>query len=148
MKLISVLSRPVLAASVAALALSAGCVLTSTKAPPPPTTVPPPPAADPMLTADGQHFAAARTYLGECAPAGSRGGCYSVTFAPDGSYSHVLLDAAITGTYVIAGAQVHFTPSGAAPAQTMTLSADRTKLDDFVYQPPVTQVPTQGPIVP
>ena len=38
---------------------------------------------------------------------------------------------------------VQLTPGGAAPPSTMTLSADRTKLDDYVYQPPT---PEQGPI--
>ncbi|MBK9036519.1 MAG: hypothetical protein IPL61_35605 [Myxococcales bacterium] len=148
MKLSSLALRSVLAASIAALA--AGCVLTSSKAPPPPSGGPVAPAADPALTADGQHFAASRTYQGECAPPGSRGGCYSVTLEPDGGYRHVLLDAAITGTYVISGSQVQFTPAGSAPPETMTLSADRTRLDDFVYQPAdgPTQGPVQGPIVP
>ena len=94
-----------------------------------------PPAGDPLLTADGHHFAASRTYQGECMPAGSRGGCYSVTLEPDGTFRHWLLDAAVTGTYSIDGDQVALTPNGGAEPSTMTLSADRTKLDDFVYQP-------------
>ena len=104
-------------------------------APPAPTPAVQPPASDPLLTTDGQHFAATRTYQGECAPAGGRGGCYTITLEPDGSYRHVLLDAAVTGTYVITGAAVHLTPSGDMPPATMTLSADRTHLDEFVLQP-------------
>ena len=129
--------RSVLAASAASLSLAA-CVV-HTNPPPPPGDRPP--APDPMLTADGQHFAVSRTYQGECAPAGSRGGCYSVSLEPDGSYRHMLLDAPISGTYAIAGDKVNFTPAGAAPPSTMTLSADRTRLDDYVYQPPTQQVP-------
>jgi hypothetical protein len=92
--------------------------------------------ADPLLAADGKHFAADRTYQGECMPAGSRGGCYSVTLNADGSYRNWLLDAAMMGTYEIKGDQVMLTPNaGDAPERTMTLSADRTKLDDYVYQP-------------
>ena len=75
------------------------------------------------------------------APAGSRGGCYSVTLDPDGTYRHMMLDAAITGTYQIDGSTVAFKPNGEAQPTTMTLSADRTRLDDFVFQTPVQQVP-------
>lgn len=87
---------------------------------------------DGVLTADGKHFAADRLYKGECV--GGRGGCYSITLRADGTYSHMLLDAAMLGTYVIDGDQVQLTPDGDAPPQTMTLSADRMKLDDFVYE--------------
>lgn len=126
----------------AVLSLSAAaCIVHTGKPRPAPGTTEP--AGDPVLTADGTHFAASRTYQGECAPAGSRGGCYSISLEPDGSYRQVLLDAAITGTYVVSGATVQLTPGGAAPPSTMTLSADRTKLDDYVYQPPT---PEQGPI--
>lgn len=95
----------------------------------------PQPGGDPLLTADGKHFAASRFYKGECMPAGSRGGCYSITLEPDGTYSHMLLDAAMRGTYVIEGDQVNLIPDGDAQRQTLTLSADRTKLGDFTYEP-------------
>lgn len=127
---------------VAAASLSlAACIVHTNGGPATPPPGDRPATPDPMLTTDGQHFAASRTYQGECAPAGSRGGCYSVSLEPDGSYRHMLLDAPITGTYVIAGDKVNFTPAGAAPPSTMTLSADRTRLDDYVYQPPTQQVP-------
>lgn len=93
-------------------------------------------SGDALLAADGKHFAVSRTYQGECMPAGSRGGCYSVTLDPDGSFRNWLLDAAIIGTYEIEGDLVKLTPTGDAPPSTMTLSADRTKLDDYVYLEP------------
>lgn len=99
------------------------------------------PVVDPALTADGHHFATARHYQGACAPAGSRGGCYALDFQPDGSYRQWLLDAAMTGSYDIAGDKLTLTPSNPAAPATMTLSADKTKLDDYVYQPPTAQVP-------
>lgn len=126
------------------LALVAGCPAhTVEPAPtpevaPPPEVVPPPVQAgtDPLLTADG-HFAVARTYKGECAPAGSRGGCYSITLEPDGHFRHMLLDAAVSGTYVVKGDAVNLTPEGAMPPSSMPLSADRTRLGDYVYQPAI-----------
>ena len=128
-----------LALALAALAPLAGCPApAATPAPvePTPTTTDPQPPAstDPVLTADGRHFAAARTYQGECAPAGSRGGCYSLTLEPDGRFRHMLLDAAVSGTYVIAGDQVQLTPDGAAPPQSLPLSPDRGKVGDYVLK--------------
>ena len=136
MKLADIVRRTVLAITLgSSLVLAAGCPAGG--GPPPPPVVQPPTDADPLLTTDGRHFAAVRTYKGECMPAQSRGGCYSVTLQPDGQFRNVLLDAAIIGTYVIDGNAVHLTPSGAAPPSTMTLSADRNRLDDFVYEPSV-----------
>ncbi|MBP8808973.1 MAG: hypothetical protein KBG48_03375 [Kofleriaceae bacterium] len=133
MKLFASIVCPALAAAVA---LTSACVISSTPPAPPPTTGgPSTPAGDPMLTPDGRWFAAERTYQGDCAPAGTRGGCYSITLRPDGSFRHMLLDAAVAGTYAIAGAQVTLTPGGDAAPETMTLSADRTKLGDYVLQP-------------
>lgn len=140
MKLFASIVCPALTA---ALALTSACVITSKPAPPPPVTSPA--AGDPLLTPDGRWFAAERTYQGECAPAGSRGGCYAITLRPDGSFRHMLLDAPLTGTYAIAGDQVTLTPSGEAAPQTMTLSADRTKLGDYVLQPSVPPVGQTAP---
>ncbi|MCE9572257.1 MAG: hypothetical protein K8W52_03805 [Deltaproteobacteria bacterium] len=137
MKISRLVVRTLLAASLAATTLACG----SPKAPP---VAAQPPAADPLVTADG-HFAASRTYQGECMPAGSRGGCYSITLEPDGSYRHVLLDAPVTGTYAITGDDVHLTPSGDLPPATMTLSADRSHLGDYVYQPPAPETAPTAP---
>ena len=128
------LSTTLLALLAASVTSLAGCPAPKGSAPPP--THEPPTGGDPLLSADGHHFAATRTYKGECMPAGTRGGCYSVTLDADGTFSHMLLDAAVTGTYSIDGDAVTLTPSGAAEPSTMTLSADRLRLDDFVYQPP------------
>ena len=124
--------------ALASLLLAGAChgsstVTTPTTGNQPPVTQ----SGDPLLAADGKHFAADRTYKGECMPAGSRGGCYSITLDPDGHYRNWLLDAAISGTYEIAGAEVRFTPEGDAPPSTMTLSADRTTLDDYRFEPAV-----------
>lgn len=140
MKLIASFASCVLVAGVAAL--SSACVITSTKPAPPPTTGS---SADPLLTADGRWFASERLYQGACAPAGTRGGCYSITLRPDGSYRHMLLDAALAGTYVIAGDQVTLTPSSPAEPQTMTLSSDRMRLGDYAYQPPAPPVGQTAP---
>ena len=133
------LSRPVVRVLLGgALVLLAGCPAGGAMPAPSQGSQSPvqqPPGDDAALSADGKHFAITRTYKGECMPAGSRGGCYSITLEPDGAYSHMLLDAAMTGSYVIEGNQVKLTPGGPATASAMTLSADRTRLDDYVYQP-------------
>ena len=120
------------------IALVAACPARSAAPAPGPVVEPSPVQSDPdpLITADG-HFAAARTYQGECMPAGSRGGCYSITLEPDGQFRHMLLDAAVTGTYVIKGDNVDLTPSGSTPPSTMVLSADRATLGDYAYQPAV-----------
>ena len=130
MKFTSLVSRSLL---VAGLAVSSFAACGSLKAPA--TSEPQPLAHDPLVDTSG-HFVASRTYQGECMPAGSRGGCYSITLEPDGSYHQVLLDATVSGTYAIAGDDVHLTPAGDMPPATMTLSADRSHLGDYVYQPP------------
>src|SRR4051794_19637445 len=55
------------------------------------------------LGPDGTHVAAERVYEGRCAPAGSRGGCVTITLRPNGTYRNWQYDAAIDGTYTIAG---------------------------------------------
>jgi hypothetical protein len=62
----------------------------------------------PSLSADGKRFAKDTKYQGTCAPPGSRGGCYSFTFHPDGQAEHELLDATAHGTYRIEGHVVVF----------------------------------------
>jgi hypothetical protein len=93
------------------------------------------------LTADGKFLAEQREFVGPCAPAGSRGGCHTITLSPDGTYRNMLYDAAITGTYEIKDGAVHLsaaTPEAPTPAP-LTLSADLTKLSDgtteFVFAP-------------
>lgn len=125
------LTSTLLALALSSIAFLTACPARTTDPKTPPTD----PAGDPLLTPDGRHFASSRTYQGECMPAQSRGGCYSFTFAPDGTYRQMLLDAAVTGTYEISGDTVSFKPDGDMPPSTMTLSADRTKLDDYTYQP-------------
>lgn len=133
MKLVSALRRLVVATTLLAPLALTGCPARAVT--PPPAPVVHPPTTDPMMAADGKHFAMTRLYKGQCV--GGRGGCYSVTLEPDGSFRNMLLDAAITGSYVIAGDEVQLTPNGGALPSTMTLSADRTRLDDFVYEPAV-----------
>lgn len=91
-------------------------------------------AGDGALTVDGRHFAAERVYQGECAPPGTRGGCHTLTLRPDGSFRNWLFDAGLEGSYVIEGDSVVLTPSGAAPPERLTLSADRTRLGDLTLQ--------------
>jgi len=101
-------SRAILLACV--LGCSGPATSTTTSAPTTPTTpATPTPANDGTFTADGKHFAAERIYEGNCAPAGSRGGCYRLTLRPDGTMEYFMLDAGVQGTYVIEGDAVTFT---------------------------------------
>lgn len=68
-------------------------------------------------------------------PAGTRGGCHTITFYPDGTYRNFLFDAAVTGTYAIAGSAVTLTASDPAMTQTLTLSADGAMLDTLALKP-------------
>lgn len=72
----------------------------------PPVATPPASTPPSLLSADGAHFADERVYEGDCAPAGSRGGCHTITFRPDGTQRNFLFDAAIDGHYTIHGATV------------------------------------------
>lgn len=110
----------------------AACGSTAT---PTSTTTPPPAEPAAYLSADGTHFAAERVYEGDCMPAGTRGGCHTITFRPDGSYRNFLFDAAMEGTYTIAGSTVNLAASDPAMNQALTLSADGTKLDTLTFKP-------------
>ena len=102
------------------LALLAGC--------PKPSAIPPKPPVE-QLTANGKHFATERIYEGECAMVGSRGGCHTITFRPDGTYRDFLFDAGIEGTYEISGTDVTLTSTDTTlPPEKLTLSADRAQL--------------------
>jgi hypothetical protein len=130
------LTRRILIACVG-LGLGGACHPGAPSAPAtPPVTTPTPPATGGGLTADGRHFATERVYQGECAPAGSRGGCHTITLRPAGTYRNFLFDAAIDGTYEIRGDVVTLRGSDASmPAEQLTLSADRTRLGDLTLQP-------------
>jgi hypothetical protein len=90
------------------------------------------PAQTSPLGPDGKHVAAERVYEGRCAPAGSRGGCVTITLRPDGTYRNFLYDAAIDGTYTIVDHTL--TLNGPSGNETMTFSADWEKLDDLALK--------------
>ncbi len=135
------LARSVSLSGSLALVLLGGCAASSPSGPAsgsaPPTPVDPAPTlASPstLLGADGKHFAAERVYEGECSPAGSRGGCHTMTLRPDGTYTNFLYDAGITGTYTVEGSNVVFQATGAG-TETKVLSADFQKLDTLDLKP-------------
>ena len=112
-----------------ALVFTAACG--SSPAPTPTTTPLPPPATEPAH--DPHHVDAERTYEGDCMPAGSRGGCHTITLRPDGTFRNFLFDAAMTGTYSIDGTTV--TLKGPSEPIVMTLSDDGKKLDTLALKP-------------
>ncbi len=85
------------------------------------------------FTADGKHFAAERVYEGNCAPAGSRGGCYTLTLRPDGTMGYFMLDAGMDGTYEIKDEVVIITATGGRP-QPFPLSSDHSKAGDLALK--------------
>lgn len=94
------------------------------------------PAGNPGLSADGRFVATERLYKGDCAPAGTRGGCHTITLLPDGSYRNFLYDAVVTGSYEIKDGVVTLKAvADGVVDQTLPLSADLTMLGEFVYQP-------------
>ncbi len=124
-------TRRILFAALAVMS-SVGCP--GQPAPARPQTAQPPPPSQPTgeLTLDGKHFATERVYQGECMPAGSRGGCHTLTLRPDGTFRNFLYDAAILGTYEIQGTEVALRGGDASmPIERLTLSADRTRLGDL-----------------
>ncbi len=96
------------------------------------------PTPAPMLGPSGIHFATERVYMGDCAPAGSRGGCHSITFRPQGTYCNMLYDAAIDGTYKVAGQAggmaVIMTASDPDMTQELALTEGGTKLGALVLK--------------
>ena len=123
--------------SVFVIGCSAPATSTTTSTTPPPTAEPTqgPPANDGTFTADGKAFASERVYEGNCAPAGSRGGCYRLTLRPDGTMEYFMLDAGIGGTYVIEGDAVTITPRD-GQGQKLALSADRTMVGELKLKTP------------
>lgn len=91
-----------------------------------------------MLGPSGIHFATERVYMGDCAPAGSRGGCHSITFRPDGTYRNMLYDASIDGTYKVSGepsgTTVIMTASDPDMTQELALTDGGTKLGALVLK--------------
>jgi hypothetical protein len=121
-------------------ACSSSAATGSSPATPGPIAVVPAPsqsAGAPGLSADGKRFARDTEYKGSCAPAGSRGGCYSFTFHPDGTAEHVLLDATAHGTYRIEGKAVLFKMTAPDAQEERYESADgfRTLGADYHYIP-------------
>jgi hypothetical protein len=115
-------------------------VVGDSPAPPATTTPPAPPAAGtPALSADKKHFAADTKYQGKCAaPAGrGRGGCYVLTFHPDGRAEHLLLDATESGTYRIEGTTVIYrsTLPDAQDDRYESTDGFRTLGTDYHYAP-------------
>jgi hypothetical protein len=99
-----------------------------------PTPPAPAPAAEALLGPDGKHVAKERVYEGDCMPAGTRGGCHTVTLRPDGTYRNFLFDAAMEGEYTIEGNVVSLSRPEPEPIK-MTLSADGTMLDALPLKP-------------
>lgn len=87
-----------------------------------PVVASPPPSSKPTTPAAGHGWLDA-SFRGECAPAGSRGGCYSLTLKADGTFREVLLDATQGGNYSIEGSSLMLVyPRGGPPAKTLTSS--------------------------
>lgn len=84
-----------------------------------------------LLGPDGTHFAAERVYEGQCAPPGSRGGCVSFTFKPDGTYRSVQYDMVMDGTYEVAGTTVTLHYEVPGEGDEMTLSPDGRMLGEL-----------------
>lgn len=104
------------------------------------STAPSPPAAGtPALSADKKRFAAETKYQGQCANAGGRGrgGCYALTFHPDGRAERLLLDATESGTYRIEGNAVIYrsTLPDAQDDRYESTDGFRTLGADFHYTP-------------
>lgn len=107
-------------------------------APSAPTTTPgattSPPPLPGYLSADGTRFATERVYEGDCMPAGSRGGCHTLTLRPDGTARNFLFDAAVDGTYSIHGSTVTFVGTGTDMRDELPLSEDGKTLGSLALK--------------
>lgn len=103
-----------------------------------PATPAPTPGAD-YLSADGSRVSAERVYEGDCMPAGTRGGCHTITLRPDGSYRNFLFDAPVHGTYVIVGGIVKMTATAPEMTEELALSADGAMLGTLPLKVPATE---------
>ena len=113
-----------------------GC---SSSTPTAPTTPPPvhtqsepstPMQPDPE---DRKTVIAETVYKGQCAPAGSRGGCHTLTLRPDGTFTEWMYDAGLDGTYTIQGTTVTLT-GGDSATRTLEMSADGKKIGEFTLE--------------
>ena len=97
-------------------------------------SVPAPTPTPDYLSSDGTRVRAERVYEGDCMPAGTRGGCHTITLRPDGSYRNFLFDAAVEGSYVITGSIVKVTATEPAMTEELELSPDGTKLGSLTLK--------------
>lgn len=124
--------RALLLASLLFACKSNGTSSTSTT-PPTTTTDPSTPTTGEPGTATSTVITEERVYKGDCAPAGSRGGCHTLTLRPDGTFTEWMYDAGLNGTYTIDGNTITLTGGESVP-RTLEISADGTKVGDFVRE--------------
>lgn len=76
-------------------------------------------------------------FQGDCTPAGSRGGCYSLTLRKDGSFRQVLLDASQSGTYVVEGnvLVLSFAKGGPEPQRLKSVDGWKTLSNGYKREP-------------
>ncbi len=110
-----------------------GCGAPSAPATTPSTTTSPPSRKD-YLSADGTRFATERVYEGDCMPAGTRGGCHTLTLRPDGTARNFLFDAAVDGTYSIQGSTLTFVGSAPDMRDELPLSEDGKTLGSLTLK--------------
>ncbi len=111
----------------------AACGSSTRTAAPGNTTPPSPTETTDFLSPDGARVATVRVYEGDCMPAGSRGGCHSITLRPDGTARNFLFDAAVDGTYTIAGGNVTITGNDTV-FEPLPLSADGKTLGSLTLK--------------
>jgi hypothetical protein len=118
-----------------ALVLLVACGGATPAPQPQPDPQPQPQPADPVLSDDGHHVRVDRVYEGQCMPAGTRGGCHTITLKADGTYENFLFDAMIRGTYEIQDHVVTLSGQGTDTPEQLTLSDDFGMLGDLPYKP-------------